>query len=788
MDKLIGQHRKGNSNDNFGFIKSATTTNLFIHDKEFKDDIDRFDGREVYVTFRIRASKIKKGNNEGYDGCSLDSETDTDFLLDILNKRIELLDSSSQNYGVTELCKIIISRLAKINISEEQIGFFRTFFEVNNLEELVKNNSTSSKFLLMKFGLQTFFPKEFENLENKINELQEAELLRQMGFQGADKYDALTETFFNNFYQFEIFYKKFPQNVNKEFIYKIILESETLPFDKSFESIKRFVELIKGNVPTINAENAFTLFSNLSTPKIRLYLWLNDLTDAFDFAEYKESIWNLERKDQSRFIKKMFYWKSKGQINFTLNDLSEIKVFNIDFFREVKKNQPEIDYINLDFNVSLLFHILRTISDIKQFDKDVSGKIFEYFLEYVKDYKDIQHIDFFYPKCKGRTVGAKKKVITPEIGESGEYIEVESIEFNYYHHKEDKPLHHKFCDGQQDKNNKLGFPADKPYSWCTGLPCFDPSSSKLELNDDYNEWTIKEFLHILEIPYEPNNISYLLGYINKANLLIDRLKCNGCNNLMRPSGQNKFTFHIINNFHCATESCTEINKKVYLNHCLNKNCANIIDSRASKKCTHEGYDASCGWYICDSCYSCCGTNVITRVIERKQENNQTYKCSPIGHDELKKTFCYHCGDKMKLNKEFYLGQQKIIKSLIDTQQKKFVEHKENKNGFWRFKLNFNAINANQREDGIIRLNSNGFKLSESRTQNHIYFVDHLISIALKCNNVACPNEEIFSPNKPAKWKAFHDKHDHLNELVKKFFETGKLKYIENNEDTQPPSL
>jgi len=787
MEKLIGQHRKGNPNDNFGFIKSATTTNLFIHDKEFKDDIDRFDGRDVYVTFRIRASKIKKGNNEGYDGCSIEAETDTDFLLDSLKKRIELLDSSSKNYGETELSKTIISRLTTFNLAEDEVLFFKQFFAENKIEDFLKNNSTSSKVEIMKFGLQTFFPKQFELVESKIAELQERELLRQMGFEGSDKYKALTEAFFNNFSQFENFYRKFPQNVNREFIYKIILESETLPFNKSFESISRFVKLIKGNISGVDTEEAFKLFSNLSTSKIRLYLWLNDLSDNFDFAEYKESIWNLERADQSRFIKKLFYWKSKGKINLTLNDLSEIKVFNIEHFREIKKAEPEINYINLDFNISLLIHILKTISDIKQFDKDVSGKIFEFFLEYVKDFKDIQHIDFFYPKCKGRTTGTKKKIITFEIGESGENIDVESIEFSYYHKKDDKPLHHKFCDGQQDTKNSLGFPADKPYSWCTGLPCFDPSSSQITLDDNYSEWTIKEFLHLLEIPYNPNNISYLLGYINKANLLIDRLKCNGCNNLMHPSSQNKFTYHIINNFHCATETCTEFNKKIYLNHCLNKNCSNIIDSRASKKCTHEGYDASCGWYICDACYSCCGTSVISRVIERKQKNNQQYNCSPIGHDELKKTFCYHCGDKMKLNKEFYINQQKIIQSLTNTSQTKFVEHKENKNGFRRFRLNFNAINKSQREDGINKLTSGGFKLSPSRTQD-VYFVDHLISLALKCNNSDCSNEEIFSPLKPAKWKAFSDKHSHLTESVKKFFETDELRYIENNEDDKPPSL
>ena len=795
MQKLIGLHRKGNANDKFGFVSNETETNLFIHDNEFSEDINRFQGKEVYVCFRKRASKIKKGYNEGYDGCSLESETDVDFLIDTIVDLVKGINGKSI-YNVLASVKLseqIVLRLAAIGVDSANLRMFLVYFDENSLEDILKNstgkvikgNPQNAVYTIMLLGLKTFFLDRFEEIQIQIKEFKETEVLREMGFESVNKFEALTESFFNDFTLFKKLFSKFSEDVNKEFIYKVILESEELPFEDSFESIKKFIQLVKDNNSIINKENAFTLFSNLSTPKIRLYLWLNDLTDVFNFQEYKDNVWKLERKDQARFIKKIFYLKSKEKIELTLNDLNEIKVFNIDSFREIKQNNPNVSFSNLDFNVSLVIYILNIISEVKQFDKNFSGKFFEYFLEYVSDYSDIQHVDFFYPLCIGRTNGKKEVVRSLKDSDSDDGLEEETFKYSYYHNKNDKPLYHNFCDGQLDRSNSLNFPNEKPYSWCAGLPCFNASNSQVDSQEDYYEWTIIDFLKLLAIDYDASNISFLLGYINKANLLIDRLKCNGCNKLLKPSGQNKFTYHIVNKFHCSTEVCAEFNKEVYLNHCLNKHCSNIIDSRVSKKCRHEGYDPSCGWYICDSCYSCCGTNVISRVIDRKQMLGQEYSCSTVGHDELKKTFCYNCGDKMILNKEYYIRQQGIIVGLNNTRQIKFVESKENKNGHWRYRLNFNAINIDQREVGIQKLKSSGFKLTEGRTHN-VYFVDHLITIALECRNTTCPNQEVISPHLSGKWKVFNDKHGYYADSVRKFFKQGNIKHIEfDDENTEP---
>jgi len=776
MEKFIGLYRKGSTHDSFGFISDTNNSNLFIHDREFKEGIEWYDGNERYVTFKLRDSKVKRGNTEGYDGILLASEKDASFLTNELLNRIEKVSEDSYNYS-ERLCCLIIDRLKDTAFEIDRLVFISNYFDEKTIENFLFRKQNSIKFRVLKYGLEVFFPNLFESLLKKIDELNEAKILKEMGYEGVNIYEVLTSTFFNNFPLFERNFEKFKKNINREFIYKVILESDTLPWDESFKSIKRFIVLINKNRTEIDKENAFRVFSNLSTPKIRLYLWLNDLSGIFDFNEYKENVWRLEKKDQAIFFKKLFYSKSKGLINFELSDLNQIDVFNISTFRQIKLNKPEKNFINLDFNVSLVVHILNSISDSANFKGNIRSKIFEYFVEYMTDSKDYKHIDCFYTKCIGRTSGQAKIKTDTEALETDLEKENNKAEYDcfYYHDKNDKPLFHSYCDGQKAIKAVPGFPPEKIISWCAGLPCFESAL----LNNTFEnclDLTLKDFLAILKIPFDLDTIAALSGYINKANLLIDRLKCNSCNSLMVPTGISNFAYHVINIFHCATEACTEYNKDVYLSHCFNKNCSNLIDSRNSTRCKHDGFGEFCGWYICDICYSCCSTEKIQQIIERKRLHGLPYRCSTIGHDELKVAFCYHCGDKMRLNIDFYKRQQEIISSLTSKKKKHFIERAEKKNGFWKFRLNLSSISNVNQVSVVEQLTYYGFNVVKGRYPN-IYFADLLICIALKCVNKDCVNEVTFSPDKRSKWKAFNDAHSYLREKVTKFYDEGDIELV-----------
>ena len=581
-----------------------------------------------------------------------------------------------------------------------------------------------------------------------------------------------------------------------------------MPFEDSFESIKHFVNIISGDALTfsykyklkikqkgtslsntnqlsnnysntlnkelfkIEREEIFKIFSNLSTPKIRLYLWLNGLSDEFDFHDYKEFVWQLEREDQALFFKRLFLWKSLGKTNFTLKELSEIKVFNIEMCRDARKSEPEKNFINLDFNVSLAVYILNVIAEKSDFN---SNKIFEYLIEYVDDNAELQYLDFFYPECCGRTRGQKKPIINKETKEPKVNSEtgLVEMEYSYYHSSKDKPLFHKFCDGQKSKDNKLEYP--KPYSWCAGLPCFDPSNSKTSDKDNWQDWSILEFLHELNIKYDFNVLSSILAYINKANTLLERLKCISCNKLMIPTGDNRYAYFLHNTFSCRNKSCSERNKTVYLNHCHNKVCRNFIDSRISKRCTHKENEGG-GWYICDYCYSCCSTEALNKIRKTKESNKLNYNGPKSGHDELKKLFCYNCGGDMILDKDYYIAQLEIITKLCSSGTDAFVEKADENNGNWKFRLNFSNVYETSHNEGFQKLSKYGFRVTPAN-RAHLFFVDRLIAIAIKCQNLECSHHESFSPIN-SKWKAFNDSHLYLSDKVKKFYESGEIDYLE----------
>jgi hypothetical protein len=128
MEKIIGIHKKGNPNNKFGFINNSEINNLFIHDKEFNDDISQFNGKEVFVSFQIRNSQIKKGYTEGYNGCTIESETDVDLLISILKTILNVKPWLFPEFQKKKLCNKIIAALKDLNPAEDKIEIFPNYF------------------------------------------------------------------------------------------------------------------------------------------------------------------------------------------------------------------------------------------------------------------------------------------------------------------------------------------------------------------------------------------------------------------------------------------------------------------------------------------------------------------------------------------------------------------------------------------------------------------------------------------------------------------------------------
>lgn len=212
-----------------------------------------------------------------------------------------------------------------------------------------------------------------------------------------------------------------------------------------------------------------------------------------------------------------------------------------------------------------------------------------------------------------------------------------------------------FCEGRLA--NKPHNIFKKEFWWCAGQPCF----SKCETIHKPNEWenyTLLDFCEILGIDTDeinrmgdfiPRGHYYLfIALINRFNRLLDRLYCKDCNHILYPSdfGTSHFAAHTLVRFQCRNIKCLN-NKEIYLNHCLNGQCNNVIDSRVSKQCSN-------GLYICENCGSCCSHSMLERRLSNLKLTGgyihpELIRCvnEKLGHLERAEYFCYKCRSRME---------------------------------------------------------------------------------------------------------------------------------------------
>ena len=203
-----------------------------------------------------------------------------------------------------------------------------------------------------------------------------------------------------------------------------------------------------------------------------------------------------------------------------------------------------------------------------------------------------------------------------------------------------------FCDAvksQLDESLKSNF------YWCCNSKCYSPCQK------DYNpfqweKYTLRDFIKILGITFDNDLYYRFVSVVNRVNRLLEKLKCNSCNKLMRDAATSEFAFYRVNTFHCTDSNCNEFHKTVYLTHCLNWRCLNIIDTRVSKACSN-------GWYICDKCYNCCSQekidmryqNLLTNaVFNPNNSRHQKLKFqvdNKLGHLERNEVYNYKTGEK-----------------------------------------------------------------------------------------------------------------------------------------------
>ena len=369
----------------------------------------------------------------------------------------------------------------------------------------------------------------------------------------------------------------------------------------------------------------------------RLQLFILDYTDEILFDEVVIYTGLLSSKKQKIFFKKLIKLISENKIKLSLDDLNRITT--IDY--ETSEDAKEIDGVGLDFTLNI---ILKIITDLKEKVITSRTTIFDLIANQIKRPDDLLIIDGFFENCTGKTIiEIEKSTVDDETEEETTVYKTVKKE-NYL------PRFSTFCDGRKSIDRvtekpilckKSGF----EFWWCENSQCYN-ACRKEHNSSDWRKYTLEDILRVLQIPYSNSQYEIMLNVINRANRFLKHLTCKECRSILKPKGKSNYAFYGVTMFNCDNPDCIEHKKEIYLSHCLNGNCEDIIDSRDSVKCKNKDYSEECGWYICKSCNACCSSEKLQARKSIIENYGQEYKCHLEGHRDRGILCCSDCGHEM----------------------------------------------------------------------------------------------------------------------------------------------
>lgn len=547
------------------------------------------------------------------------------------------------------------------------------------------------------------------------------------------------------------------ENENRELFFRSEYEIEEI---KEISTLKYILFIIENT----NSEGLKTEFSsiifNKSSDFIKCYLFVEDYTDELDY--YNAIIYTglLSSAKQKIFFKKVLMLIETNVLNVGLEELSKIIVFEYQDNVEAKS----IDGVGLDFTLSI---ILRIANDLKSNTITNQQTMFEIIANQIKTPQDFLQINGFFSECTGRT-----------IAESVVSGQGEEQRINYITKKTDfKPRFSTFCDGRKAIHKLTGKPIlstkeQFEFWWCENSPCFEICRKQIK-PENWRNYTLEDVLRILNVPFSQYQYEVVLGVINKVNRFLEHLKCTSCKTILRPKGNSNYSFYRVSEFSCTNENCTNPDKDVYLTHCLNGNCSDIIDSRTTVKCKPKSLENvdntdNCGWYICNNCLSCCSSEKLVARKKTKEYFGQQYKCHIEGHKDLGIICCPKCGtetEEKKIDLDKYNELLDWFKSKIGTVA--IEKYGQRDDGKWWFRWRQGNIDSEVFKNALLQLKKNGFQVPNYYTSDDVQFISesfnklNTIPNSFECGNcnhtIDLSDKEEFDVLRVRAVKSFHNK-------------------------------
>lgn len=394
---------------------------------------------------------------------------------------------------------------------------------------------------------------------------------------------------------------------------------------------------------------------------IRLQLWLYGHADRFDYGAFKILFLTLNAEDQFRFVRNLFREAERKRFDLSVTHLDELARFDEDFAAEC----------DLDCSIDIALNALSDLAAGRALteERNIGRVLVRHFSR--KAFQKFQ-IRGLFEECEGRCYA-----FSDGKGPNGQ----PQVRL---HRSQDKPQGVTFCEGrlapQLDNTHGLKF------WWCRNTPCFSPSHKDHGV-EEWEKYTVRDMLRILQVPYDPEQFQVFQGMVNRVNVLLEHLNCRSCDRIMMPKGQSNFGFYRASRFVCANDDCAN-KQEVYLNHCLNGKCQYIVDSRDSAKCPN-------GLHVCTKCHSCCSTKSFARRIENLKNVGQDVPENLLvlveqnqGHAEQGRSFCFGCGSELVGGTEPY---RKALKWLMDNREvdaRIKASGQRPKDGGWWFIVDF----------------------------------------------------------------------------------------------------
>ena len=340
-------------------------------------------------------------------------------------------------------------------------------------------------------------------------------------------------------------------------------------------------------------------------PLFRVLLWIEQCIPACTFDAISEVCAILSHEQQQLCFKLLFHTIRNRELHYNADDIRSLNWTDIST-RIIAKS---MDALERNCGIG-------------------DQQIYDVILDSIQDPQQALEITGYFECCEGRGWWRDNP---------NDSLKVE---------RNKVPRGIKFCEGRLFTNKK-GEPVlepknKKPFWTCHNHNCVQNCVNET-LPQNWQDYSLLHCLIISGKPYVLQQYQILLGTLNRINAHLEHMKCRTCGSVLHPTNSSHFAFHRVTRFTCRKDTC-EFEDEVYISHCLNRACSDVVDSRDCAKCKPDGHSQErCGWYICRYCLACCSTIKIKKRVEIYQNRQMNYFCHTKGHDILEDVCCPDCG-------------------------------------------------------------------------------------------------------------------------------------------------